>query len=939
MSQRPQPANAGDFDMRQCNADSFGLRARGNAPPPNAQIGEGDLKTPKPSERQYLVQEQTTIRTALLKNGYVPLANKDKMCTLKGWSKLEVDAELIATWSGHGYRATGVRLDGQLVMVDFDIDDTAMIEDIIDHAIDTARDPATRARLELLRDEAPVRFGKGQKEAWFCRVKVGEEGFIRYASTAHCLPGQDPDGEGVVLQRLEVFNGSGRQAGVYGAHTLEGGEIVRSYSWLDDVGLAETPLADLVELTREDIAHLCDCASAVMSSRGWPRHLHSKHGQTAELKVFDLDADKALVFETVDGDVDLAGLERLVQARGSVRLSASWLEGRAAQNKSRCIADLHPIDGGLAILDTATWQTHRPADMDRGNRMARLAAALADTGFIAAAEAAEARISAEGGEAFFSQTEIDDILYDAEDKPKVTVYGGYTNEAATASARLMAGDERFFDYGGEPAVVTGCAVELMCEARLAHELANAYDYYKPGKPAGADEPPNDPIKIDPPAAMVKQVMALGKARGLRPLRGVVDVPVIRLDGEVVGQSGYDAASHLFVRLGADAEAAAAAIPALPSRDDMAHALEVLWAPFREFPFVDAEARGGMLAALLTAAIRTVLPTAPAFAFDAPAQGSGKTLLARCVGALAGTSRLLAPLPTRDEAEVAKVLLSVLIEPPRAAIFDNQLGLVDSASLASILTSEVYSGRILGSTRTVEAPTNMVVMLTGNNIALGGDMPRRVVTVRIDAKSETPFSRVFDFDPLAVVRARRVEMICAALTLIRGAFAVVGQGRIGSFEDWDRLVAQTVEIVGRSGGVGRGEFADPTALLIRAHETDPTRGVLHDILDVLRAQFGSRWFSAKEIWDVVSGTGPGHKELVDAFEGISHGKLTKRGIGMMLQNRNGQRIGGQTLEVLADARNGNKYRVVDDADVGGVVVEGRFDKAMDAALGAVGHLKG
>lgn len=884
------------------------------------------------------IAAQTRVRLAMLAAGYTPLANKDKMCTLKGWSKLEVDEELIADWSTCGYRATGVRLDGQLVMIDFDIDDADMIGDIVDHATDEARDPATRARLERLRDEAPVRFGKGQKEAWFCRVKAGEEGFIRYASTAHCLPGQDPDGEGVVLQRLEVFNGSGRQAGAYGAHTVQGGEIIRSYRWLDDVGLVEMPQADLVELTRADIAHLCDCASAVMSARGWPRHLKSKHGQTAELKVFDLDADKGLVFETEHGDVDLEGLEALARDHASVRLSASWLEGRAAQNKSRCIADIHPIDGSLAILDTATWQSHRLSEQDSANKMAKLASLLESVGFVASVEAAEAKVAAEGGETFFSRTDVADVLYDAEDKPTVTVYGGYTNEAATASARLMADDERFFDYGGEPAVVTGCAVELMCEARLAHELANAYDYFKPGKPAGADEPPNDPIKIDPPAAMVKQVMALGKARGLRPLRGVVDVPVIRLDGEVVGRSGYDAASRLFVRLDRDAEAAAAAIPALPSRDDMAHALEVLWAPFREFPFVDAEARGGMLAALLTAAIRTVLPTAPAFAFDAPAQGSGKTLLARCVGALAGTSRLLAPLPTRDEAETAKVLLSVLIEPPRAAIFDNQLGLVDSASLASILTSEVYSGRILGSTRTVEAPTNMVVMLTGNNIALGGDMPRRVVTVRIDAKSETPFSRVFDFDPLAVVHARRVEMICAALTLIRGAFAVVGQGRIGSFEDWDRLVAQTVEIVGRPGGVGRGEFADPTALLIRAHETDPTRGVLHDILDVLRTQFGSRWFTAKEIWDVISGTGPGHKDLLDAFEGISHGKLTKRGIGMMLQNRNGQRIGGQTLEVLADARNGNRYRVADDSDVGGVVVEGRFDKAKDAAAGAVGHLK-
>ena len=45
-------------------------------------------------------------------------------------------------------------------------------------------------------------------------------------------------------------------------------------------------------------------------------------------------------------------------------------------------------------------------------------------------------------------------------------------------------------------------------------------------------------------------------------------------------------------------------------------------------------RGVHLAALLTAAIRPTLPTAPGIGYDAPVQASGKTLLAKCAGALA-----------------------------------------------------------------------------------------------------------------------------------------------------------------------------------------------------------------------------------------------------------------------------------------------------------------
>lgn len=65
----------------------------------------------------------------------------------------------------------------------------------------------------------------------------------------------------------------------------------------------------------------------------------------------------------------------------------------------------------------------------------------------------------------------------------------------------------------------------------------------------------------------------------------------------------------------------------------------------------------------------MLPTAPAFAFDAPVQGSGKTLLAKCVGALM-EGRVPDVWPHtagRDDEETRKRLFTMLRSGARALV--------------------------------------------------------------------------------------------------------------------------------------------------------------------------------------------------------------------------------------------------------------------------------
>lgn len=303
-------------------------------------------------DRDQEIRQQTALRRAMLRNGYTPLANKDKGCILKGWPNLAVDEYQIDVWSDQlRWRATGVRIERGLVAIDLDVNDSAVIDGIVN---------ALPADIWDLLQHAPVRRGKGAKECWFCRLAEGESSFYRLTSAGYRMPDDADDG---VVHRVEIFAGdSGRQFGAYGAHTIgHDGEVEVAYRWVDDRGLADVPFDDLPRLTRAQLAVVADTASRVMADAGWVNDAQSKAGFTSPSVVYDLDDQ---VFDTRDhGTVDLEHLEVLAAENDNVRLSASWLEGPSAANTTRCIAYINRSDNRVAILETAAYTTHRPVSL------------------------------------------------------------------------------------------------------------------------------------------------------------------------------------------------------------------------------------------------------------------------------------------------------------------------------------------------------------------------------------------------------------------------------------------------------------------------------------------------------------------------------------------------------------------------------------------------
>lgn len=407
------------------------------------------------------------------------------------------------------------------------------------------------------------------------------------------------------------------------------------------------------------------------------------------------------------------------------------------------------------------------------------------------------------------------------------------------------------------------------------------------------------VLCDPPPPICKNVLALGPLRKLKKLSSVITAPTLRPDGSVLDTSGYDAKTQLFY----DAIDGSQSVPAFPTQQQALQALDEIWLPFKDFPFCSPLDRAVHLAALLTTSVRAGLLSSPSFAYDAPIQGSGKTLLARCVGVLAqGSDPSVWPHTAgRDDEEVRKRLFTALRTGAKVLIWDNVVGSFDSAAMASCMTSPTFSDRILGQSVSSTVPNRMIVILTGNNITLQGEMPRRTLVCRIDPRSERPFARSFNLDPYLHCKQHRPRMLVAALTLIRASLSHGGgkaaAGRLASFEGWDSWVRRAVIF---SDGLRPGMFGDVMEGIHANQFADPEQEALGSLLAAWVKVFGTRPISTSELLAAANNMFNDNdkfrlREAIEAVTNSELGKLSAKGLGRHLGYRIGRIAGGRLIE--------------------------------------------
>ena len=324
-------------------------------------------------------------------------------------------------------------------------------------------------------------------------------------------------------------------------------------------------------------------------------------------------------------------------------------------------------------------------------------------------------------------------------------------------------------------------IQQVSPAHLVDRLAYVASWKRWDKREG------DWISADVPHMIAESFIArAGAWKHVPPLTGVVEAPTLRMDGSVLDRPGYDAASGIY--FAGRQLVGYVAPPENPTRDDARKALDLLWDMVSDFPAVGFEDRASMIAGILTVLLRRSLPSAPMLAITAPMPGTGKSKLADVI-ALIATGRQAPVLSIgEDQAEGEKRLAAALLSGDAIVNLDNIERPLFGDLLCQVLSQPAVHLRPLGGSVQVTIVSNSAFLATGNNLDIRGDLKRRIVLVRMDAKMERPEQRKFAHDIVDIVRERRGELITACLIIVR-AYITAGYPSIeavpfGGFESWD-----------------------------------------------------------------------------------------------------------------------------------------------------------
>jgi hypothetical protein len=346
--------------------------------------------------------------------------------------------------------------------------------------------------------------------------------------------------------------------------------------------------------------------------------------------------------------------------------------------------------------------------------------------------------------------------------------------------------------------------------------------------------------------------------------------------------------------------------------------------------VDPVSVGVLLSALLAAALRPSLPTCPAYGFDAPSAGTGKTLIAKCVAAVGTGGDVSVMPPAKDEEEWRKRLFAGLRGGDTVLLLDNVREPLGNAAIDSFITSPTYKDRILGESTTQELPNNALFLITGNNLVLTGDTHRRVLMVRLDAQQEQPFTREFAFNPHDEVIKHRQQMVVAALTIVR-AYITAGRpkaapGRIASFELWDDLIRQPLcwlrQFAADSGRSDLPAFDDPANSITRSESENPDQAKLSAMLNAWFGAFGNAPTTIATVTSKAAEYGPAAVLLKDAADEIAgqRGVINSRMLGRWIERHAEQRRDGLRFVRVGKAHGVALWRVlqtVERAEAGGL----------------------
>lgn len=278
-----------------------------------------------------------------------------------------------------------------------------------------------------------------------------------------------------------------------------------------------------------------------------------------------------------------------------------------------------------------------------------------------------------------------------------------------------------------------------------------------------------------------------------------DVPIVRADGDIRTEPGYDAETGIFLT-----KEIPVRIPYRPTQQDANRALNILFDLIDEFSFASPNDKSVWLSGVLSILYRPLINgPIPLHLISASSSGSGKTLLVDLASAITQGKQVPRYAYNHKDTEMQKIIVSILKDSERAILLDNVADTIGNSSLEAVLTATTYKGRILGQNQMTETLNNHVVWwATGNNLNISNDLTRRTLLASLKPNSANPGyrrgpapDRAWKFPSiLKHVLRYREEYLSAALT-IGCAYLMEGRPMISAqdinYPAWSEVVQASI----------------------------------------------------------------------------------------------------------------------------------------------------
>jgi hypothetical protein len=282
---------------------------------------------------------------------------------------------------------------------------------------------------------------------------------------------------------------------------------------------------------------------------------------------------------------------------------------------------------------------------------------------------------------------------------------------------------------------------------------------------------------------------------LREVHGVHRLPVLRMNGELVGE-GYDPETKLLVDF-----SGAKFAETRTTREAAVKAVEWLEDLLCDFPWESELDRTTMVALLITATMRRTFRLCPGFLIDSPSSGIGKGTLVNMTSMLMSGHMPANMNQPGSEDELRKTVFSYLRDGVPHLSIDNITLPFGGEAYDTMMTSEIYTQRVLGESSTESAPNRTLITITGRNVKFRGDGVGRTVRARMVTMMERPdVGRTFKYPDLVdYVRENRESLVPACLSIAR-AYLLAGRPNkcspLREFVQWNAMVREPLMWLGR-----------------------------------------------------------------------------------------------------------------------------------------------